>query len=141
MCVSALLELHEAPSVECFATTITSPSGKYMANFDVKESKWRVTTVKPKKQIAKKKLREDAVKDLEQLEAGVHKWQKKQTTAAVVEHMERFDSNQKLLPGRVARPVFDTGISRGPPHKDSWIRSCRSAAIVKANWSTSSNED
>ena len=68
MCVSALLELHEAPSVECFATTITSPSGKYMANFDVKESKWRVTTVKPKKQIAKKKLREDAVKDLEQLE-------------------------------------------------------------------------
>ena len=78
-----------------------------MAEFDTKESKWRVTTVKPKKQVAKKRRREDAIKDLEELDAGEHKWLRKHSPAAIMESMEKFDKNQKILPGRAARPEFD----------------------------------
>jgi hypothetical protein len=78
-----------------------------MAEFDTKESKWRVTTVKPKKQVAKKRRREDAIKDLEELDAGEHKWLRKHSPAAIMESMEKFDKNQKILPGRAARPEFE----------------------------------
>ena len=116
-CVCALLQLHAEPSTDCTLDTIISPSGRYMAAFDSKKSFWRVTTVKPKKQVATKNQRDAVVKDLEQLEAGEHKWQKKNEPTAVLAQMDAFDRNQKILPNRSTRPDFDT-----PTRVGNWYK-------------------
>ena len=122
-CVSALLQLHGSSTTAVQSlpstplATVMSASGNYMAAFDAKKSRWRVTTVKPKKQIAMKVHRDDAMEDLELLDAGEHKWQKKNNKTAIVESMAEFDRNQKVLPNRESRPEFNTQTRTG-----NWYR-------------------